>query len=190
MRLELTGRHVEITSPLRRIVETRLSKLERLLNDSAVSAQIVLTREKNRLHVEITLHARDERFLHAVGSSTSWTTSMSEAVDKIAQQARRVKGKWRDRKRHGTPTGQLESAPPEAAVPARPRTPRVRLRRPRAFQSSRQVVKPMSVADAVREVEARGDGLVVFHDVERGSISVIYRRHDGELSLVETDPGV
>jgi len=47
----------------------------------------------------------------------------------------------------------------------------------------------MSVADAVREVEARGDGLVVFRDVERGSISVIYRRGDGELSLVETEPG-
>jgi len=188
MRLELTGRHVEITSPLRRIVESRLGKLERLLNDSAVSAQIVLTKEKNRLHVEITLHARDERFLHAVGSSTSWATSMSEAVDKIAQQARRVKGKWRDRKRHGTPAGQAEAAPPDAVVPAS-RTPRVRVRRPRAFQSSRQVVRPMSVADAVREVEARGDGLVVFRDVERGSISVIYRRGDGELSLVETEPG-
>ena len=60
-------------------------------------------------------------------------------------------------------------------------------RKPRMFQSSRQVVKPMSVADAVREVEARPDDLVVFRDVERGSISVLYRRQNGELTLVETE---
>ena len=55
------------------------------------------------------------------------------------------------------------------------------------LQSSRQVVKPMSVADAMREVEARPDDLVVFRDVERGSISVLYRRQNGELTLVETE---
>ena len=45
MRLELTGRHVDITPALRRLVDTKLGKLERLLNDRAVSAQAVLTLE-------------------------------------------------------------------------------------------------------------------------------------------------
>ena len=190
MRLELTGRHVDITPTLRRIVDSRLGKLERLLNDSAVSAQIVLTREKNRLHVEITLHVRDEKFLHAVGSSAAWGTSLSEAVDKIAQQARRIKGKWRDRKRHASRAGTVEIAQAEPAAPSVVRVPRVRLSKPRVFQSSRQVVKVMSVADAVRAVEAQQDDLVVFHDVERGSISVLYRRQNGELTLVETEEHV
>ena len=48
MRLELTGRHVEITPALRRVVEGKLAKLERFLNNGVVSAQAVLTREKNR----------------------------------------------------------------------------------------------------------------------------------------------
>ncbi|MEP7306713.1 MAG: ribosome-associated translation inhibitor RaiA [Acidobacteriota bacterium] len=188
MRVELTGRHVDITPTLRRLVDAGLRKLDRLLNDSAVSAQIVLTREKNRLQVEITLHVRDEKFLHAVASSAAWGTSLSEAIEKIAQQARRVKGKWRDRKRHGLRTGAVEEAVGESPAPAAVRAPRARLRKPRLFQSSRQVVKPMSVADAVREVEARSDGdLVVFRDVERGSISVLYRRANGELTLVETE---
>jgi putative sigma-54 modulation protein len=189
MRLELTGRHVDITPTLRRIVDSRIGKLERLLNDSAVSAQIVLTREKNRLHAEITLHARDEKFLHAVGTSAAWGTSLAEAIDKIAQQARRVKGKWRDRKRHASRTGSEVVPAAEPAAPRAVRAPRVRLRTPRLFQSSRQVVKPMSVADALREVEARPDNLVVFRDVERGSISVLYRRQNGELTLVETETG-
>src|SRR5712692_11099456 len=101
MRLELTGRHVEITPTLRRLVDTKLGKLERLLNDSAVSAQAVLTREKHRCRADITVHARGEKFLHGVGTSVAWEASVCEAIDKIAQQAQRIKGKWQERKRRG-----------------------------------------------------------------------------------------
>jgi putative sigma-54 modulation protein len=188
MRLELTGRHVEITPTLRRIVDSRLAKLDRLLNDSAVSAQIVLTREKNRLHVEITVHVRDEKFLHAVGSSAAWGTSVSEAIDRIAQQARRIKGKWQGRKRHAarapSADGVSQSPRPKPSPAGAPRAGTGKLQ---ALPSSRQVIKPMSVADAVLEVEARPADLVVFRDVKRGSISVLYRRPDGELTLVETE---
>src|SRR5262245_54518057 len=105
MRFELTGRHIEITPPLRRLVNTKLAKLERLLNDSAVSARAVLTREKYRLKAEIALHARGEKFLYGVGSATAWEASVEAAIDKIAQQAHRVKGKWQERKRHGPRRG-------------------------------------------------------------------------------------
>jgi putative sigma-54 modulation protein len=187
MRLELTGRHVEITPTLRRLVDGRLRKLERLLNDSAVSAQIVLTQEKNRLQVEITLHARDEKFLHGVGNSAAWGTSVSEAIDKIAQQARRIKGKWKDRKRQAGPEPQGDTGAGKTERPTAGRASRVGIAKPQVVQSSRRVVKPMSVADAVLEVKARPGDLVVFRDVARGSISVLYRRENGELTLVETE---
>ena len=44
--------------------------------------------------------------------------------------------------------------------------------------------KPMSIADAARQVDAT-DALVVFRDTETSSIAVLYKR-DGELTLVET----
>ena len=99
MRLELTGRRVDITPALRKLVTTKLKRLERLLNDSAVSAQAVLEREKFRYLTEITLHARGERFLHGVGDAEGWDASVTEAVDKIAQQAKKLKGKREERKR-------------------------------------------------------------------------------------------
>src|ERR1700730_7410880 len=92
MRLELTGRHVDITPPIRRLVEGKLAKLQRMLNDSAVSAQVVLTRERHRHRADITLHARGEKFLHGVGAAVSWEMSMAEAIDKLAQQPHRLKG--------------------------------------------------------------------------------------------------
>jgi len=184
MRIELTGRHEEITPTLRRLVDKRLNKIDRLLNDSAVSAQVVLTREKNRLHADITLHARGEKFLHGMGTSAAWSESLAKAADKIAQQARRVKGKWRDRKRHGPARSSDAAAGTDAKAAA---APAPRARTPRMFTSSRQSVKPMSLEAAVQEVDARTGDLVVFRDLERGSISVMYRRPNGDLTLVETD---
>ena len=187
MRLELTGRHVDITPTLRRLVDTKLAKLERMLNHSVVSAQAVLTREKHRHRTDITLHARGEKFLHGVGDSGSWEASVSAAIEKLTQQAHKVKGKYTDRKRRGV---KGEPAPAEAAeaLPPRraPRGERERVRMPRILRATRRAIKQMSVADATREIDADGDGIVIFHDTERDSVSVLYRRN-GELTLVETE---
>ncbi len=193
MRLELTGRHVEITPALRRLVDRKLGKLERMLNSSLVSAQAVLTREKHRHRADITLHARGEKFLHGVGDSGSWEASLADAVEKITQQAQKVKGKWQERKRRGAGKSvPIVGEEPEAARVAAAEPPvaaarRERVRMPKILRASRQTVKPMSVAEAAREVDAGGDGLVIFHDTETATLSVLYRRRDGDLTLVQTE---
>jgi putative sigma-54 modulation protein len=195
MRLELTGRHVEITPALRRLVDAKLVKLDRLLNASAVSAQAVLTLEKNRRRADITVHTRGEKFLHGDGASNSWAASVGEAIDKISQQALKIKGKWQGRKRRGggkaAPAGGLDvreaGAGREGMEPAGARRPLERVRMPRILRASRQAVRDMSVAEATREVDANGEGVVVFRDTETDAISVLYRRPGGELTLVQTE---
>jgi putative sigma-54 modulation protein len=191
MRLELTGRHVDITPTLRRLVDAKLVKLERLLNDSAVSAQVVLTRDKYRLRAEITLHARGEKFLHGVASAQVWETSLTQTIDKIAQQAQKVKGKWQAKKRR-VRRGPAAGAAPEPSASPRPVTralphPGPQPRMPRILRASRQAIKSMSVAEAAREMDARSEALVIFRDPDRASVSVLYRHQNGELMLVETE---
>ncbi|HZP49196.1 MAG TPA: ribosome-associated translation inhibitor RaiA [Vicinamibacterales bacterium] len=190
MRLELTGRHVEITPTLRRLVDAKLAKLERMLRDSAVSAQAVLTREKYRHRVEITLHARGEKFLHGLGNTGAWESSVSQAIEKITQQAQRVKGKWQERKRQGPVKGvPIAGEAPEAVsvAPAAPRPRAGRVRMPRILHAERQAVKTMTVADAARQIDGHADTIVVFRDAETSAVSVLYRRRDGELTLVATE---
>ena len=195
MRLELRGHHVDITPALRRLVGTKLSKLERLLNDSAVSAQAILTREKHRHRADITLHARGEKFLHGLGDTDNWDTSLTSAIDKISQQAQKVKSKRKASKRHSPKAGIVaarengESA--ERPAPVKPATParagRERVRMPRTLRSSRQMIRPMSLADAARQMDAGDDGVVIFRDVETEAVSVLFRHKNGEMTLVETD---
>src|SRR5512138_2082246 len=139
MRLELTGRHVEITPDLRKQVEKKLAKLDRLLKGGIVSVQAVLTLEKYRRKSEITVHTRGDRFLHGLGDTNSWDTSINDAIEKITQQLQKVKGKWQERKRRATPARVLAVAEPVA--PAREPRPR------RVRRVPRYPVKPMTVEE-------------------------------------------
>ena len=121
MRLLLTGRQVDITPALRRLVDARLAKLERRLNHALVSVQVVLAREKNRYVAEVIVHARQDHMLTGIGATNAWGTSMTAAVQKVMQQAETVKGKWQDRKRDAV---SVRTLPPAANV----RAPRSRRR--------------------------------------------------------------
>jgi ribosome hibernation promoting factor len=190
MRLELTGRHVQITPVLRRLVDEKLVKLERLLNHRALSAQAVLTRERHLNRTDITLHARGETFLHGCAAAANWEASINEAIEKLAQQAQKVKGKWQERKRRNAKGAPIEGEEREAVAVKPVKAPRRNAERPhmpRILRASKQALKAMSVADAARQIDVDRDGLILFRDIETASISVLYRRADGELALVEAE---
>jgi putative sigma-54 modulation protein len=186
MRLELTGRHLTITPALRRLTDRKLGRLERMLNNSAVSAHVVLTRERQRLRTDLRLHARGEKFLQGSAEASTWELSVGQAVEKAVQQAHQIKGKWEEWKRRGGKAGAGAAVAAEPGIPAAPAA-RVRPRRPRILRRSRQAIKAMTISDAARELEAVGEGIVVFRDVETSSISVVFRQATGELTLVETE---
>ena len=111
MRLDITGRHVDITPPLRQLIARRLAKLERLLNDSAISTQVILTKEKYRHRTEIIIHARGDHMLRGLGEGTGWPVSVRDAAAKIEQQAQTLKGKWGERKRRGAGARTIAPSP-------------------------------------------------------------------------------
>ena len=176
MRLELTGRHVTINPTLRQLVNRRLMKLERLLNDSAISAQVILTREKYRHRTEIIIHARGDHMLRGMGEGAGWPVSVRDAAAKIEQQAQTLKGKWAERKRRG-------AAVRTVAAPALYDHGRA----PRIVRATRYAVKPMSLEDAALRVESSSDAFVVFRNADNDAVSILYRRTDGNYGLIEPD---
>ncbi len=181
MRLELTGRHVEVTADLRRQVEKRIAKLDRRLEGGIVSVQAVLTLEKYRHSCEFTVHTRGDHFLHGLAATNAWATSIAGAIEKIEQQLVRMKGKWQGRKRRAAARrlAPLEVQPPPASVDE-PRPRRVRRVR-------RYAVKPMTVEEAALAVESGDDTFLVFRNSATDAVTVLYRRKDGDLGLIEPD---
>jgi putative sigma-54 modulation protein len=101
MRVELTGHQVEISPGLRNLVDRKLVKVSRVLDNAGLSAGVVVKKEKVHNVVEITLHARGERHMHAVGKAETWRAAMTAAVAKLMHQTEKVKGLWRERKKRG-----------------------------------------------------------------------------------------
>lgn len=175
MRLDITGRHMEITAPVRQLITKRFARLERLLNDAAVSATITLSREKYRLRTEIAVHTRGDHVLRGNGEGNAWPISIRQATERVEQQAQTLKGKWVGRKRTG--------APPRVVRPALTEAPAG----PRIIRATRYAVKPMSIEDAALRVDGAGETFVVFRNADTDAVNILYRRKDGNLGLIEPD---
>ena len=48
-------------------------------------------------------------------------------------------------------------------------------------------IKPMSVDDAALRMEQSTEAFVVFRNPESSVVSIVYRRKDGQLGLIEPD---
>jgi putative sigma-54 modulation protein len=177
MRLEITGRHVDVTAPLRQLIDRRLARLGRVLNDAAVSAQVILTREKYRHLTEIVIHARGDHTMRGTGEGNAWPASMRQAAEKIEQQAHKLKGKWNGRKRAGAG---------RRSVPA-PTAPSDAGSARRIVKATRYAVKPMSVEDAAMRVDDGSETFLVFRNSDNDAVSIVYRRKDGNVGLIEPE---
>ena len=205
MRLELTGRHITITPSIRTMVEAQLAAVLRMLNDSAVSAKVALTKDKTRVHAELTLHARGEHFLHGEATGRDAQTALGGAVAKVDRQVQRLKNKWSKGKRQGLSAAKAAEAPPRparggkgasvrgagapagAAASTSPRPPAAETRALKIIRARRYEVRPMSVDEAAMEVVDGADAFLVFRNAATDTINVLFRRPDGNLGLIEPE---
>jgi putative sigma-54 modulation protein len=173
MRLTLTGRQVEITPALGRLVGKKMARVVRVLNARAVSGQVELWPEKFRHVVEVHVHARGGHMLKGRAVATSWDEALSLAVDRVIQQGQRLKGKWQERKR--------EARPVKRTIPE----PREAVRARRIVRARRYPVNPMTVEEAALALPPAPDAFLVFRNTDTDAVSVVFRRKDGDIGLIE-----
>jgi putative sigma-54 modulation protein len=178
MRLTITGRHLEVPEAARQQIDKKLNRLERLLADSAVSVQCVLWEQRGMVVCEITMHARQDHIFRGLGRHAQMSRAVSMAVDKVAQQAQRLKDRWKTRRRAAVNGTARDGARTEAAL-----TERV----PRVIRSRGSDVKPMSLDDALLAIRTGGQHFLVFREAISEGLAILYRRPDGHFGLIEPE---
>ena len=123
--------------------------------------------------VEITVNAAGV-ILRAEESSNDMYLSIDHAVDKLESQIRRHRTKLEKRIR----TAELEPVI-EAPVYEEQNYDIVR--------TKKFAVKPMSVEDAITQMELLGHDFFLFLNEESETMNVLYRRHDGTYGLLQPD---
>jgi len=174
MKIEYTGRHIEVTPALKAHVEEHFRKLEHLFDRRTIKAHIVIEVERNRHRSEIILYWRNE-VLTATTTSTDMYRSLSQTVAKIEKQAVRLKDKVIDKSHKAKKVGEITSG--DGAVAPEPRQPSI-------ITERRYLIKPMSAEEAALLLDDKQQFLV-FRNTETQSVSVIYKRKDGNLGLIQ-----
>ncbi len=192
MKIKYTGRQVELAPAQAKKLEARFAKIGKLLDGRReCEAHVILSVERHLHRAEATVHYYNHQLV-GLGASSDLFTAIHEAAEKLEKQAVRTREKWRDNKR--APREMAE--PPVAAAPAAAK--KVRGRRveaktmaqlPEAEQRVYKVEdhkkrKPMTVEEAVLDLDKHRD-YVVYRDAETGRTTVLIRRRDGHLDLVE-----
>ena len=190
MKIDITGRHIDITPSLRDYATEKLDKLRKLLDDP-VDIHVVLFIEKHRHVADIQVKSRAGVFSGREETGDLYH-SINEVVEKLERQARRQKEKVTDKRRR---TG---IRAPDAAValnlegPATPAEVEAEEREQdpihkRIVRSEQYRLKPMSPEDAVLELEAHGEDVVVFRDFQSSRILVVHRLEDGNFGLIDPE---
>lgn len=194
MQVNVTFRHIEATDALRRHAEARVQRLAKYLR-RPIDAHVILTVTKRRHIAEIVLNA-DRTTLSAKEETDDLYSAIDAASDKLEQRARKHTSKL---KSHKLP-----------ALPARRRAAEVvplvrvtsgsglridviradsftRRNGPDIIKSTRLPVKPMSVEEAVMQMDLMSNDFLVFRNAATETLSVVYRRKDGNYGLIEPE---
>lgn len=185
MAVEWTGRNVEVTPALKNLARARAERLERHLGGPA-NVRIVLSHEKHRFGAEIIATHRRQRWNAREYTNTDPKAAVALAFEKIDAQAMKDSEKRRNRKSR---VSQRLLEPEEAPTPTSSSRKAARNATPapvrRVVRTSRLAVKPMSVEEAALFMEDSEQEFLVFRDSSTENVSVIYKRRDGNLGLIE-----
>lgn len=176
MRVEVTGRHLEITPAIRLHVESELKKLSNLFPNDAAQAHVVVEVEKNRQKAEIVLTV-GERTMTANVADKDLYLALSRTVAKIEKQALRLKEKRVDRRQSAMKTAEI-APEPGGQITAEPAPKRIRA-------AQQYLVKPMTADEAALSLESSTNQFIVFRDAETENLSVLYKRADGDYGLIQ-----
>jgi putative sigma-54 modulation protein len=101
MNIEFTGRHVEFTPALKAHATEHLERIEHLFDGRPPKIHVVIEVERGMHRSEVILNWRNEN-LTATTSIPDMYQSLSQTIDKIEKQARRLKDKVIDKAHRAT----------------------------------------------------------------------------------------
>lgn len=191
MKLIVSGKTKDFTPELEEKFSARLSKLSKFIERRGEREAHVTHQLERRMHrVEVTVNFYDHA-LASEGSDTDLDTALCQAVEKLEKQVLKLRGRWRDTQRDvkGVRTTKENGSESETAAASEPSKANGNRKsnRPKVFHVNyHEDRKPMTLQEAMLEMERDGDHYVVYRDSARDCLSMLVRRSDGNFDLIES----
>jgi len=202
MQFSVTFRHMEASEALKSYAKERMDRIRKYLPDP-IACHVVFGVERHNHRVDVNFQLHNGLAIAGHETTENMYSSIDLVIAKIERQVRRYKGKieeQRVRPHHVAPLpwshSIVEEAPsdghdaaaetpmPSEAEASQP-APRYQVVKSEEFQAN-----PMTVDDAIAQLDLTHASVLVFRSVDAGNrVAVVYRRDDGSYGLIETPAG-
>lgn len=219
MQLSVTFRQMEATDALKDYARERMERIKKYFPDP-IAVHVVMSTERGYKHrVDVTMQLHNGLTVAGREASDSMFSSIDLVIAKIESQVRRYKDKLRTHKARTslapvpwshTVVTETEPAAPEvseavppdmAVAPALAQTAPAAsgpgatqdtpvIDTPVVYKTEKFHANPMSVAEAIMQLNLLDQVFLVFRHDETGRVNVVYRRDDGRYGLIDSDPAV
>lgn len=177
MKISVTFRNREGENWHKEYIDQKLKKLEKYM-DTPVEARVVLSVEKFRNVAEVNLMTNGQN-LNAREEAKDMYLAIDNAIEKIERQLKKRKERIRGHKSN-TARGE-EITPSESYMDELDEAQEAKV-----VEMRKIVLKPMSLDDAIMEIDSSRNRFIVYRDSSTENVSIIYVRDDGKYALIET----
>jgi ribosomal subunit interface protein len=193
----VTGRHMTVSDRFRAHIEEKLEKVTQL-EPRTRRIEVLVSHERNRRQaklcdrVEITCYAKGP-VVRAEACVEDKYAALDMAIDKLMERLRRQNDRRQVHRGRRTPES-VAQATARIVAPSDATMTDAADDHSGPFGDSPVEVRekvhrstPMSLADALREMELVGHDFYLFHDVETDRASVVYRRRGWSYGVLHLD---
>lgn len=175
MNIQITVRHFECSEKTQDEIRARIDKLGQTYL-SPVYSEVVLEKEDYRYRVQIVMHNKVQA--KSTAEDTDLAVAFDKAHDKVERQLRKFKEKIKHHKNRGALSRQyremiVDSQGIEDIDPT-----------PRVIEEKPYIVKPMSVDEAIMQMDLLHADFYVFINQENEQLNIVYRRDDGNYGHI------
>jgi putative sigma-54 modulation protein len=174
MNIHYTARQATLTPEIKAYCEKRLGRLKGLIGD-VLDVNVILIVQKNRNKAEINVRAKGGGLV-VVEETMDMMDSLNRAFDNLEKKVRKERVKGRDKRRRGGRERKVLVPVLEAPEPEK-----------RVIRSQHFSLKPMSIEEAIIQIDIRSKEVFLFRREGSEEWAVIYRRKDGHYGLVEPE---
>jgi putative sigma-54 modulation protein len=170
MDITISFRHLAPDEGLKKYVEEKLSRLQKYV-EMPLDVHVVLSLErKYRQRVDV-MFTVNGVVINAHEVESDMHAAVDSILDKLEMRLKRYRDKVKQY-REGKPKKQ-------PAVGVEAWTSQI-------IMTKTMDAKPMDPEEAKMQLGASGDAFIIFRDIERDNVCVMYKRKDGNFGLIET----
>lgn len=174
MEIDIHGKNLEVTEALRRYAEKKVAKISKFFEQEPLEVQVTMAVERETHIVDITVSVNG-LLLRGEEKTADMYSSIDGAVNKIERQVHKYKTKINRRLREDN----------RVVLPSRDETEEAP--EPVIVRTKRFAVKPMSVTEAVMQMDLLGHDFFVFFNADTEEVNVVYKRRGGNYGLIEPE---